>query len=350
MSCAEFVRWAESDVAHQCYVSWDFPGPDDIPNDGLDRLAEDIPSPAEFAINETESGTPNSAVWMGARGVVAQSHYDIQHNIFAQLRREDLCGRAALGGARVPPLPGGARALAPVAAGGAADDGGAAARGPPATGRRAVSAAALAAPRHRRRRALRLGQPLPGQPRERRRARSSAPGCRRRCANRARTTCRFPAGSRSSRSGSFLLHRACGGAVGNGRRRRRRRRRDVLRPHLESRFGLLHERIGCASWTPSLCPPRAELSPSLVDEARAHAEAAAAALDEWPGRPLRRPPRGRELRRRRRRGRRRGAATAATATRRADGKGCRGRAAAVRLPEMPRARRQSVGNVDFSSD
>ena len=88
MSCAEFVRWAESDSAHQCYVSWDFPGPDDIPNDGLDRLAEDIPSLAEFAINETDSGTPNSAVWMGARGVVAQSHYDIQHNIFAQLRGE----------------------------------------------------------------------------------------------------------------------------------------------------------------------------------------------------------------------------------------------------------------------
>ena len=88
MTCAEFVRWAESDSAHQCYVSWDFPGPDDIPNDGLDRLAEDIPSLPEFAINETDSGTPNSAVWMGARGVVAQSHYDIQHNIFAQLRGE----------------------------------------------------------------------------------------------------------------------------------------------------------------------------------------------------------------------------------------------------------------------
>ena len=88
MTCAEFVRWAESDAAHQCYVSWDFPGPDDIPNDGLDRLAEDIPSLPEFAINDTDDSASNTAVWMGARRVVAQSHYDIQHNIFAQLRGE----------------------------------------------------------------------------------------------------------------------------------------------------------------------------------------------------------------------------------------------------------------------
>ena len=64
------------------------PGPDDEPNDGIDRLALDLPDWAPFDINETDSGTPNSAVWMGARGVVAQSHYDIQHNIFAQMRGE----------------------------------------------------------------------------------------------------------------------------------------------------------------------------------------------------------------------------------------------------------------------
>ena len=84
MTCAEFVRWAKSDAAHQCYVSWDFPGPDDIPNDGLDRLAEDIPSLPEFAINETDSGTPNSAVWLGARHVVATRARHCKQNFSPQ--------------------------------------------------------------------------------------------------------------------------------------------------------------------------------------------------------------------------------------------------------------------------
>ena len=49
----------------------------------------------------------------------------------------------------------------------------------------------------------------------------------------------------------FLLHRACGGAPSaTAADAADAAAATVLRPHLESRFGLLHERIGCASWAP----------------------------------------------------------------------------------------------------
>ena len=284
MTCAEFVRWAESDAAHQCYVSWDFPGPDDIPNDGLDRLAEDIPSLPEFAINETDSGTPNSAVWMGARRVVAQSHYDIQHNIFAQLRGEKTFVVA-------PPSEALAYRLFPEAH---------------VRSRQSQLEALPTTAAPLREAHLRPGDVLYLPPLWLHRVTAGAElsvsvnrfqDSRENAGARALVRAGLPPALRKPRKDDlpfpsrvallalwlrFLLHRACGGAPSaTAADAAAAAAATVLHPHLESRFGLLHERIGCASWAPSLCPPRAELSPSLVDEARAHAEAAAAALDEW---------------------------------------------------------------------
>ena len=129
-----------------------------------------------------------------------------------------------------------------------------------------------------------------------------------------------------------------GGARGGARaRRRRRRRRDRPRP-VRSR-SVCVVRIGCASWTPSLCPPRENTSRfALVDEARALTQEAAAggARRVCPRMPVAR--REDESCATSRRGRRRGAArAAAAAARRADGAACRGCAAACGF-WMPRAR------------
>ena len=271
MTCAEFVRWAESDSAHQCYVSWDFPGPDDIPNDGLDRLAEDIPSPAEFAINETDSGAPNSAVWLGARHVVAQSHYDIQHNIFAQLRGEKTFVVA-------PPSEALAYRLFPEAH---------------VRSRQSQLEAQPTTAAPLREAHLRPGDVLYLPPLWLHRVTAGAElsvsvnrfqDSRENAGARALVRAGLPPALRKPRKDDLpfpsrvallalwlrlLLHRACGGAPSATTADAADAAATVLRPHLESRFGLLHERIGCASWAPSLCPPRAELPPSLVDEARA---------------------------------------------------------------------------------
>ena len=348
MSCAEFVRWAESDSAHQCYVSWDFPGP------GRHTQRRPRPSrrghPVAGGVCDQRDGFGHAQLGsvMGARGVVAQSHYDIQHNIFAQLRgektfvvappsrrsrtassRRRTCARASRSWRRCRRRR--RRCARP-------------------TSDRATccTAAALAAPRDRRRRALRLGQPLPGQPRERRRARARPRRAAAGAAQPRKDDLPFP--SRVALLAlwlRFLLHRACGGAPSpTAADAAAAAAATVLRPHPESRL-LLHERIGCASWAPSLArrAPSCRLHSSTR---RARTRRRTAALDEWlPAGRCGAPPRGRELRCRRRRGRRR---------RRRElllqqhaeltGRAVR-RAAAVRLPEMPRSWRRSVGNVDF---
>ena len=98
MSCAEFMQWAEvgstgsRDGPHEqqhLYLSWELPSASDEPNGHIDRLADWAPGVAELLAvaepGQQSAPTATVNVWLGARSVVAQTHYDAKHNVIVQV-------------------------------------------------------------------------------------------------------------------------------------------------------------------------------------------------------------------------------------------------------------------------
>ena len=87
LNCDEFLACSRGRTQSWCYVSTEFNASS---AEGTDLLARDLPSDvsARLTVTEVRASPASLNVWLGARGVAAQAHYDAHHNVFVQLLGE----------------------------------------------------------------------------------------------------------------------------------------------------------------------------------------------------------------------------------------------------------------------